>query len=193
MGYQGQSTCKSRLPSRQASGAAKKRPFDRRKQFYGVKSDASKQSDAGCCGAKEADQAIGKCEYPLGLLLAGAGIVINDRGVTNVLPLFCSASDAFGKFCCISKSQVKALSGHGMDFMGCIAYQHSAARRWGHDRGPAKGINRAFADLLKEPRALSEIPLQQCQEFRNRKLCVELCLVCRQGPREGEAGFAIRK
>ena len=160
MGYQGQSTCKSRLPSRQASGAAKKQPFDRRKQFYGVKSGASKQSDAGCCGAKEADQAIGKCEYSLGLLLAGAGIVINDRGVTNVLPLFCSASDDFGKFCCISKSQVKALSGHGMDFMGCIAYQHSAARRWGHDRSPAKGVNRAFADLLKEPRALSEIPLQ---------------------------------
>ena len=141
MGYQGQSTCESRLPSRQASGAAKQQPFDRGEQFYGVKSGASKQSDAGCCGAEKADQAIGKCEYPLGLLLAGTGIVINDRGVTNVLPLFCGVGDDVGEFCCISKSQVKALSGHRMDFMGCIAYQNGPTCRWGYYRGPAKGVN----------------------------------------------------
>jgi hypothetical protein len=103
MGYEGQSTCEPRLPSRQASSAAKKQSFGRRKQFYGVKPDASKQADAGCSGVEEVDQAIGKCEYPLGLLLAGASIVINGRGVTNVLSLFCSAGDDFGKFCCVSK------------------------------------------------------------------------------------------
>ena len=122
MDYQGQSTCESRLPSRKADGSAKKQPFDRGNQFYGAETGASKQSHPGCCSAEEADQAIGKCEYPLGLMLAGAGILINDRGVTNVLSLFYGAGDDFGKFCCISKSQVKALSGHGMDFMGRIAY-----------------------------------------------------------------------
>ena len=160
MGYQGQATCESGLPPREARGSAKKQPFDRGNQFYGAETGASQQSHPGCCGAEEADQAIGKCEYPLGLMLAGAGIVINDRGVTNVLPLFYGAGDDLGKLRCISKSQVKALPGHWMDFMGRIAYQHGAARRWGNDRGPAKGVHRAFADLLEEPCALSEIPLQ---------------------------------